>query len=184
MKKLRWIVPVLVLAALTSTGCFITSAQILTHFDLPNPFTINASNPADLFEQVPVDLNELSDYTDNKDKLEGLTDLAILGQFTNLTAQAGTVSVYITPDLDAPGAGSVPSNAVLLWGPASIAAGETKTISWDESAALFHQEGKDVVINETKGDGSLTLYTTGGPAGVYNIRVDEGVLVLTLDAGL
>jgi len=183
MNKLRWIVPLLVLAALTSTGCFLTSAQILTHFDLPNPFTINAANPADLFEQVPVDLNTISDYNDNKQDLKGLTDLALLGTFTNLTAQAGTVSVYISPNLDGPQVG-VPSNAVLLWGPESIGASETKTISWNDSAALFTKAGKDMVIAETKGDGSFTLYTTGGPAGVYNIRVDEGVLVLTLDAGL
>lgn len=183
MKTLRWVVPALVLAGLTSTGCFITSAQILTHFDLPNPFTINASNPSDLFEQVPVDLNTIGDYTDNKDKMKGLSDLAILGTFTNLTAQAGTVSVFVTPDLDAPQAG-VPAGAVLLWGPASIGASETKTLKWDDSAALFTKEGKDLVISEVKGDGTFTLYTSGGPAGVYNIQVEDGVLVLTLDAGL
>jgi len=183
MKTLRLVLPALVLLGLTATGCIITSAQVLTHFDLPNPFTINASNPADLFEQVPVDLNTIGDYNDNKDKLKGLTDLAILGTFVNLTNQAGTVSVYITPNLDGPQT-SVPGGATLLWGPATIGANETKTLNWDDSAALFNSAGKAVLIAETKGDGTFTLYTTGGPAGVYNIRVDEGELVLTLDAGI
>ena len=67
--KLRLIAAALGLAALTSAGCIITSAQILTHFDLTNPFTINAD---DGFERVYVDLAEESDeYADHKDKLKG-----------------------------------------------------------------------------------------------------------------
>src|SRR6185295_18040857 len=117
MKKLRWILPALVLAALTSTGCFITSAQILTHFDLPDPFSIT-STPGDHAEVVPVDLNTIGDYEDNKDKLEGLTDLAVLGTFTNVNGPAGGVEVWVSPDLAGSGStDAIPSNAVLLWGP-------------------------------------------------------------------
>jgi hypothetical protein len=39
------------------------------------------------------------------------------------------------------------------------------------------------VITETMGDGTFTLYTTG-TAGTYDIQIDDGFLVLTLDAGI
>jgi len=168
-------------------GCIITSAQILTHFNLPNPFTINSSVPGDQSERVPVDLNvdPGADYTDNKDKLKGLLDVAILGTFTNVGGPAGGVSVYIAPTYDTPAGGSPapPGNAILLWGPGTIGAtGDVRTIGWDESAALFNAAGKQLLIDEVKGDGQFTLYTTGS-AGVYNIQVDNGVVVLVLDAG-
>jgi len=171
-------------------GCIITSAQILTHFKLPNPFTINSSVPGDQSERVPVDLSvdPGADYTDNKDKLKGLSDLAILGTFTNVSGPAGAVEVYIVPTLDQPpgGAPAIPPGAILLWGPGAIGAAGApdgvRTVGWDESAALFSQAGKDLLISEVLGDGQFTLYTIG-TAGVYEIRVDDGVLVLVLDAG-
>jgi hypothetical protein len=95
------------------------------------------------------------------------------------------VLVYIVPSLDLPsgGAPAVPAGATLLWGPGTIGAtGSSRTFDWNESAGLFNKAGKDLLISEVKGDGQFTLYTTGS-AGTFNIRVDEGVLVLVLDAG-
>jgi hypothetical protein len=184
MKASRLLLGCVVLAALLGNGCVITSAQVLTHFDLPNPFTINSSL-TDHSERIPVDLSTLSEYEDHKDDLKGLADVAILGKFTNVSGPAGGVSVYIVPTLDTPagGAPAVPGNAVLLWGPATIGAtGSSRTIDWNESAGLFKKAGKDLLLSEVKGDGQFTLYTTGS-AGTFNIRVDEGVLVLLLDAG-
>jgi len=184
MKTSRLLLGVVVLAALLGNGCVITSAQILTHFDLPNPFTI-VSSTADHSERVPVDLTTLSEYEDHKEDLKGLADLAILGKFTNVSGPAGGVEVYIVPTLDTPpgGAPAVPVGATLLWGPATIGpTGASRTIGWDESAGLFTKAGKDLLISEVKGDGQFTLYATGS-AGTFDIRVDEGELVLTLDAG-
>jgi len=172
--------------ALAASGCIIVSAQILTHFALPNPFTIDSSL-IDHSERIPVDLSvdPGKDYTDNKDKLKNLTDLAILGKFTNVNGPAGGVLVYISPDLVGPpgGAPSIPSNAVLLWGPGAIGpTGDVRTIGWDESAKLFNKAGKDLLLQEVKGDGQFTLYATGS-TGTFNIRVDDGVVVLVIDAG-
>ena len=121
MKTSRLLLAGVALAALLGNGCVITSAQVLTHFDLPNPFTI-VSSTADHSELVPVDLTTLSEYEDHKDDLKGLTDLAIVGKFTNVNGPAGGVLVYITPTLDSPpgGAPAVPAGATLLWGPGTI----------------------------------------------------------------
>ena len=37
-------------------------------------------------------------------------------------------------------------------------------------------------VSEVKGDGQFTLYATGS-AGTFDIRVDDGVVALLLDAG-
>jgi hypothetical protein len=169
--------------ALVAGGCFITSAQVFVHYSLPNPFTIDSAT--DPFERVDVDLNEISDYADNKDKLKGLADGAIVGLFTNVAGPAGGVEVYITP-----GATSYTSNseitagAVKLWGPGTIGAtGATHNVDWSESAKLFNAAGKAILINEVKGDGKFTLYTVG-TTGTYHIKVDKGFIVLVLDAGV
>lgn len=184
MKTSRLLLGGVVLAALLGNGCVLTSAQILAHFDLPNPFTINSSL-VDHSERIPVDLTTVNDYEKHKDELKGLTDVAILGKFTNVNGPAGGVSIYIVSSYDTPagGAPAVPGGATLLWGPATIGAtGSSRTIGWNESAGLFNKAGKALLISEIKGDGQFTLYATG-TAGSFDIRVDEGVLVLTLDAG-
>lgn len=188
-RSTRWMVAGLALVAVLATGCIITSAQILAHFDLPNPVHLNGS---DDWERVPVDLavDVGSDYTDNKDKLEDLTDLAVLGTFTNTGDNSGQVSVYITADnTNYTSAAEVVANATLLWGPTSIGpAGSpdaTVTIDWDASAALFNAAGKQIAINEAKGDGQFTLYTVGTASATgYDIEITDGKVVLVIDAGL
>jgi len=174
---------VVAVVALGATGCFITSAQILAHFALPDPFTING---ADGYERVYVDLNTVSDYKDNKDKLKTISDLAIIGKFTNTNGPGGGVVVYITPgntDLTTPAA--IVAGATKLWGPGTIGAtGSVRTIGWNDSAALFTAAGKKILIQEAKGDGEFTLYTIGSPGTSNVIRVDKGFLVLVIGAGV
>jgi len=184
MKNLRWMLPSLGLIALIGTGCIITSAQIFAHFDLPNPITINSAT--DPFELVPVDLSTVSDYNDNKDKLKGLSDLAVVGKFTNVAGPAGGVEVWITPGVTSfTTVAQITAGATKLWGPASIGAAGSATaahnVTWDESTALFNPAGKKILIDESLGDGVFTIYTFG-TAGVYSIKVDDGALILVIAA--
>lgn len=184
MKKFTLLLSLLGLAAVLSNGCFLVSAQILTTFDLTNPFTIDGTDDS---ERILVDLNTISDYADNKDKLKGLSDLAILGTFVNTAGPAGTVSAYITADnTNLLNAAAIELGATKLWGPGSIGASGTAegtvTLDWDTSAGLFDAAGKKMLIDEALGDGEFTLYMTGTPGGTYDIRVDDGVVVLVLDA--
>ena len=177
---------VLALAALAAAGCILTSAQILAHYELPNPFIIDSATTQTV--RIDVDLNTVSEYTDNKDKLKGLSDVAIVGKFTNLSATPGGVEVWITPGTTAFTTKSeVTSGATLLWGPATVGGSGTSTavhdVGWDESAQLFHAAGRKILIDEGLGDGQFTLYTIG-TAGVYRIRVDAGSMILTISAGI
>jgi len=195
MKKIHVLILAVALLALTGADCFLTSAQVLATFDLPNPVAIDAQ---DNFEIIPVDLTTIDEYNDNKDKLKGLTDVAVLGTFVNLGSAAsppgvdlpGEVTIYITPGPPTfvPSITTIVANAQRLWGPAAIGAPGTPegtvTLGWDESAALFDNTGKDMLIDEGLGDGEFTLYSIGTGVGAqYAIDINDGFLVLVLDAG-
>ena len=174
MLKLSLLVAPLVLA-----GCILTTGQITIDFDLGDT-TVTAAN----VEAKDVDLNTISDYNDHKDNLEGLADLAVLGTVTNSGASDIGVMVYMTPDQTSYTTDvQVKANATPVWGPFDVAAGQTVNIGWDESAKLFTGAGKQMLIDEVKGDGIFTLYFVGN-AGTYSFNVENGTLVLTLDASL
>lgn len=189
MRRLRIVLLSLALGAATLTGCIITQAQILAHFELSNPFQIGPPPENPLHREL-VDLNTIEEYADHKDDLEGLSDLAVVGTFTNVTPPGpintgGTLEVWITAD-DTNLSDPTTGGAVRLWGPKSIGPNpDAVTISWDESAALFTKAGKDLLIQEIKGDGIFTayVYTTGGAA-AQTFRVDDGQIILVLAGGL
>lgn len=171
------------LVAVAATGCFITSAQVLAHFALPNPFTIDG---ADGYERIYVDLNTIKEYKDHKELLKTINDYAIVGTFTNVDGPGGGVVFYITPgntSLTTPAA--IAAGATKLWGPGVIGeTGSSRTIGWDDSAKLFTAAGKKILLTEAQGDGEFTLYSIGTPGASNTIRVAKGFLILVLGAGL
>ncbi len=168
-------------AALAGGGCILTSGQILISFPLVNPVTV--TNTSMLYSEE-VNLNSLGDYTDHKDKLESLADVALLGQIINNSSSPVGVEVFFTEaSTSYTTSALVRTSAKKLWGPFALAASETKTIGWDESAALIDDVGRAALISEIKGDGSFTVYVIG-PTGTYNFTVNHPVLVLVLDAGV
>lgn len=171
------------LAAVMASGCIIVSGQIFAHFALVSPFTISG---ADGFERELVDLNTVDEYRDHKDKLKGLSDVAVVGRFMNVSGPGGTVEVWITAgNTNLASATAVRAGATRLWGPASIGpTGSVHDIKWDESAALFTDAGKKILIAEALGDGEFTIYTIGTPSVDNEIEVEGGALILTISAGL
>ena len=155
------------LVALGATGCFLTSAQVLVHYALPNPFTING---ADGYELIAVNLSDVSDYKDNKDKLKNISDFALVGKFTNTAGPGGGVEVWISPGSTSyTNPAAIRAGATKLWGPGAIGAtGAVRNITWNDSAALFTAAGKKILLAEAKGDGEFTLYTIGTP-GTSNV---------------
>ena len=182
MKRHAWMVFALGLS-LVASGCILTSGQIQVSFDLPN-FTANSVTGID---GTTVDLNSQKEYQDNKEKLKDLSDLAVLGKFTNNSATPVNVEVWMT---------TTPSTHVTetqlmsdptrvkVWGPFQVAGSATKTIDWNASAQLFTLAGKAALLSEAKGDGNFTLYAVGPAGGVYDFGVANGVLVLVIDVGI
>ncbi len=167
-----------VVCLLGVAGCLVTSGQILVTADLGN-FNVTTTSVQDL----DVDLNEISDYADNKETLEDLADIAILGEITNTGTNDIDVVAYMTRNVTSlTTSAEVLAVGVQIWGPFRVAAGATVRVDWDTSAALIGSN-KNVLIDEVKGDGTFTVYILGA-AGSYSFTVDDGQLVLVLDAGL
>jgi hypothetical protein len=170
----------LVLAA----GCVLTSGQIVIAFDIDDA-TITATG----VDGESIDLNENSDYEDHKEDLAGVADLAIVGKIENQGGALNVEAWMTNAETDFTTDAEVRANGIRLWGPFALAADETKVIGWDESAALFQEAGKDALLEEVKGeggtngDGRFTLYLLGS-AGTYQFSIDDGALVLVIDAGL
>ena len=174
----NWKVLVAVVA-LAGAGCILTSGQILISFDLPNPLTVTNVTPV---TRESIDLSTDSDYVEYKDNLESLADIALLGQITNNSASPVNVEVFFSETPTSfPTPDEVRAGAKKLWGPFPLAANETKTIRWDESAGLIDGAGRDALTAEVKADGVFTLYIIG-TAGTFSFTVDNPVLVLVLDA--
>jgi hypothetical protein len=183
MKNLRVIVPVLLLAAVTASGCWLTSGQFVVSTELPDPLTVLGSTN---LVSAQIDLNDQSTYRDHKSDLKDLSDCAVLGVFTNNPGSpAITVEVWLTPALTnytTEALLNADATRVRVWGPFSLAVGQSKKIGWDESAALFSKTGKAALIKEVLGDGIFTLYAKGtGPA--YNFTITDGSAVVVIDAG-
>lgn len=180
MKTCRWILPTLALAGALAAGCMLLSGQFLVSFDLYDPLVVTPT----AVMGAGVDLNTVGAYRDHKDDLKDVSDLALLGEFTNTGTTAVDVDVWMTPDLtahvDAAGV-ALDETAVKVWGPLRVAPGETRKIGWDASAALF-RKGRAALLEQVKGDGVFTLYALGGTS-AYSFRVTHGSLVAVITAG-
>lgn len=181
MKSLRVILPSLALAALTATGCFLISGQFLVTFELGN---VNVTSSTGVDGAI-VDLNDIGDYADHKDKLKGLADVAILGEFANTGASAVDIEVWMVDDAGPllTTATAVRAAGVKVWGPFQVASGATSKITWDQSAALFGT-GKAPLLAQIKGDGIFTLYALGPDgATLYSFSITNGKFIAVIDAG-
>jgi hypothetical protein len=185
MRPLRFVLPLLALAALLSSGCVLTSAQVLATYDLPDPLVVQSGAT---LSRVDVDLSTVAAYREHKDQLKGVADLALLGRFTNLAGSPALgLRMYITRDLttlpDAAALTQAGSPAIPVWGPFDLPAGESTTaISWDQSAGLF-KTGKGPLIEEIKGDGKFSLYLVGS-TGTFDVKVENGAIVVVIDGGI
>ena len=182
MKNLRLILPSLALAALTASGCWLVSGQFTVSIDLATP--MNVDSGANIVVGAQIDLNTEKDYKDHKSNLKGIVDCALLGKITNTGTGSVNVVVYLTPALTphtTPAQLTADATKTQLWGPLALAAGASKVIGWDESAALFTKAGKAALLSEVKGDGAFTIYAVGATA-PYKLRLENGVAVIVIDA--
>ncbi|HMI31205.1 MAG TPA: hypothetical protein VK527_05645 [Candidatus Limnocylindrales bacterium] len=183
MKRHGWTILALGLGLMTA-GCILTSGQIQISFDLPSPFTANSVTGID---GTTIDLNTESEYQDNKDKLKDLSDLAVLGKFTNNAATAVNVEVWMTPAATShltEAALRGDPTAIKLWGPFQVGPNATTVIDWNKSAALFTTAGKATLLAQAKGDGEFSIYAVGPAGAAYNFTVENGALVLVIDVGI
>ena len=176
MRTLRTAVPVLALAALAAAGCFLISGQFVVNHALPTPLTV-ASGAT--LAGTDVDLNTSSTYTDHKDKLKRVEDLALTGDFHNNTPTAATVDVWLVKSAALNlSLAQVQAQGTRLWGPLSVAGNTTESVDWDRSAKLF--VGRQALIDEIHGDGHFSLYVIAG--GSFNLTITDGMVIAVIGA--
>jgi hypothetical protein len=178
MNTLRRTVPLLALVALAASGCMLTSGQFVATVELPDPLNVSS---AITLTGADVDLNTISEYNDHKDELKRVEDLALVGYFTNNTATAAQIDVWIVPS----GAlnltpQQLQANGTRLWGPLAVAAHSTEKVDWDGSSALF--VGRQALIDEVKGDGHFALYVVAN--GAFNVTLMKGSLIVVVGAAI
>jgi hypothetical protein len=183
MKNHVWMTLALGLGLMTP-GCILTSGQVQISFDLPS-FTANSTTG---ISGTTIDLSSEKEYKDNKDKLKDLSDLAVLGKFTNNASSAVNVDVWMTTTPSShitEAALMADPTRIKLWGPFTVAAGGTKVIDWNASANLFTIAGKAALLAEAKrGDDGFSIYAVGPAGASYNFSVANGALVLVIDVGI
>jgi hypothetical protein len=178
MKTLRRTVPLLALAALAAAGCMLTSGQFVATYNLPDPLNVSS---ALTLTGVDVDLNSISEYNDHKNELKRVEDLSLVGDFTNNSATAAQIEVWLVPSAAlnlTPQ--QLPQNGTRLWGPLAVAGNTTEHVDWDRSAALF--VGRQALIDEVKGDGHFSLYVVA--SGAFNVTVTKGTLIVVVGAAI
>ncbi len=177
MKNFRLWLPVMALAGLISAGCFLVSGQFTVTYEFDDP--INIVSPTALAGQ-DIDLNDTSDYADHKSELKTVSDIAVLGKFTNLTANDSSVELWMVAD---PGAMLTTDAAVRaagqkIWGPLALASNASVDVTWDQSAVLF--TGRQALIDQIKGDGHFALYALAN--GAYSFRINKGAFIAVISA--
>ena len=182
MKNLRLWFPVTGLAALLTAGCVLTSGQFIVTYEFAehgfDPVLI--TSPSAL-TGAQINLNEISDYEDHKDKLKDVADVALVGQLTNLSATATSVELWMvaTPGALLTSDAAVRGAGQKIWGTLALPGNGTVQIDWDKSASLF--TGRQALVDEIKGDGRFDLYALG--SGAYSFRIDKGALIVVITAG-
>lgn len=177
MKNFRLWLPVMALAGLISAGCFLISGQFTVTYEFNDP--VNIVSPTALAGQ-DVDLNDISDYADHKNDLKRVEDIAVLGKFTNQTANASSVELWMVANPS----GALTTDAAVrsagqkIWGPLSLAGNASVDVTWDQSAALF--TGRQALIDEIKGDGRFALYALAN--GGYSFRINKGAFIAVISA--
>jgi hypothetical protein len=170
----------LALAISVVGGCVLISGQFFIDWQLAN---INVQQ--DSLIPYIIDLNEDEDYVDNREHLEGLADLALVGFVTNNASEPVEITVYITPAITGftTKAQLIASGqATQLWGEFPLDANEkNRKIEWDESAGLLKDEGFKILLNEVTGDGSFTLYIMGASPN-FDLSTTSNWLLITVDA--
>ncbi len=176
MKTLRNAVPLVALAALAAAGCFLVSGQFVVNYVLPTPLLVVGGAT---LTGVSVDLNTIKQYSDHKNDLKRVDDLALVGDFKNNNSTSTNVEAWLVPagTLNLTGA-QLAANGVKLWGSLSIAGNATEHVDWNRSSSLF--VGRQALVDEIKGDGKFSLYIIAN--GTFNVTVTDGAVIAVVSA--
>jgi hypothetical protein len=159
---------IIMAAALLTAGCIVTG-NIVILVNIGN-FQIS---PSGLFGSEYVDLNDIDDYAEHKDDLNSIDDIGFICKIQNTSGSSATGRLYVS---NTSSTSSIPTDKILVLDGITVAAGQTRTISLEESYDyLMHfEEARDAVLEE-----QFTVYwDVPNP---YEVQVMDMVVVLTIN---
>jgi hypothetical protein len=158
-------------------GCIVTG-NLFIEIDVGD-LTANAGEN---FASEEVDLNDYSEYRDNKEDLNSVDDVAFVAKVTNTSNNPATGQIYVVPEDQiqvAPSSklATIPSDAILIFDGLEIAAGQTRKISLNESYDYLRnfEEGREVILGE-----EFTIYFTSETT-PFTLQIEDLVFILTIN---
>ncbi len=176
MKRTLWAPMILGLAAIILAGCLITGTFVLV-LDLP---TITA-NSTGTFSSTEVDLTEEDVWEDHKDDVENITDVRFRADFT-ATGNTADGTIYFSSNrlYQTPEAVRAASDAFIVFTGFSVPAGQTRTMTFAESAQ--YRQGLTEAL-ELIESGEFYVYALT-PSGPFELQLTDVHVLVTFDAGI
>ncbi|MFH2056744.1 MAG: hypothetical protein ABIJ61_12360 [bacterium] len=169
---MRKALTLLVAAALLTAGCIVTG-NIVILIDVGD-FGIS---PSGLFGYEYVDLTQNSDYNDHKEDLNSIDDVGFVCKIQNTGSSSATGKLYIaTGGSSSSSPTAIPTNKILVLDGITVAAGQTRTITLEESYDYLKnfEDARDAILDE-----KFTVYwEVPNP---YDVQVMDMVVVLSIN---
>ncbi len=171
-RKYLWLLPGLMLAWFCA--CFLIAGTWVITFEVEDQ-NIHASGP---FYKYSVNLNDNSDWNDNKDKLDNIEDVVFTFKLVNPGDTVMTGQVYVSPDSTLNTIAEVESTATLILDKISVPAHETLYVDMTHYYDLL--ENFDALRDIVK-PGVFTAY--GIVPNPIQGNLYDAVVIVTVSAG-
>jgi len=158
----------LLAVALLTAGCLVTG-NIVIQIDVGD-FSLS---PDETFGYEMVNLNDNPDYVEHKDDLNSIDDIGFVCKVHNTGGTTATGKLYISNTSQT---SAVPNDKILVLDGISVAAGQTKTITLEESYNYLKnfEAARDAILKE-----QFTVYWTA--SGQFTLDVTDMVIVLSIN---
>lgn len=171
-RKYLWLLPGL-LAALFC-ACFLIAGTWVITYEVDNQ-DIHAPGP---FYKYTVNLNDNSDWNDNKDKLDNIEDVVFTFKLANPGSTVMTGQVYVSPDSTLNTIAAVESTATLILDGISVPAHETLYVDMAHYYDLLHNFN---ALRDIVKPGVFTAY--GIVPNPIQGDLFDAVVIVTVSAG-
>ncbi len=171
-RKYLWLLPLLIVALIS--GCFLVAGIWVITFEVDNQ-DIHASGP---FYKYSVNLNDNSDWNDNKDKLDNIEDVVFTFKLVNPGSTVMTGQVYVSDDSTLGTISAVQDSATLILDDISVPAHETLYVDMAHYYDLLHNFD---ALRDIVKPGVFTAYgivPSPFAGGLY-----DAVVIVTVSAG-
>jgi hypothetical protein len=156
--------------ALVVGGCLVTGQQTLTQ-----PVEVTAVTKTTV-TRIPINLNDETDYADNKDKIKSIDELSVVAIITNNRAAPAKARLYLSNDETLATVDEVETEATLVFDSPVVPASEVLKIKWADG--FKYLQNREAIEKEIFGDGIFQLYAiASGDDTDLNVDVKAEIVI-------